>query len=365
MNSNKVAWIHIDILTRAHEFGQGTYPKSHLWGYPLEKKSGRNTLNPLISSKLIQWICKTYNSLTKNRLGNLLIELSLLKDIRQLSCIYCVSGRLFWIPLLKGLGLINAKLVILIYRLPENSPWWKLHDLHLSKYILNNYDGINCLTKKTETNLKVLLKKDGIQIQYIPWGTDHFFFKRSCSVNKSIFFFASGKTNRDYKTLVRAANKLPDIQFILIGHFDIDESNGSNIHIIKSSTSIPDKAIDYDELKLHYADCYAVCIPLNEDTNDTCGYTEMLESMAMGKPVLMTKSGCLDINLEEENCGLYLKPNDPGDWAEKIKLLAKNKSKRSVMGENGRNLVESTYNSNAYEKRIEAFLSKIVTRIQP
>ena len=46
-------------------------------------------------------------------------------------------------------------------------------------------------------------------------------------------------------------------------------------------------------LKEWYAQSLAVCIPLSGDADDTCGYTNMLEAMAMRKPVLMTQSGCL------------------------------------------------------------------------
>ena len=55
----------------------------------------------------------------------------------------------------------------------------------------------------------------------------------------------------------------------------------------------PDQAIDYLTLKTWYEQCSAVCIPLSGDADDTCGYTNMLEAMAMAKPVIDDRSGCL------------------------------------------------------------------------
>ena len=61
-----------------------------------------------------------------------------------------------------------------------------------------------------------------------------------------------------------------------------------------------------------------MCIPLTGNKHDTCGYTECLEAMAMGKPVIMTKSGCLDLNLEKEGVGLYVNPKDAEDWVKRL-----------------------------------------------
>ena len=113
-------------------------------------------------------------------------------------------------------------------------------------------------------------------------------------------------------------------------------------------------------LKEHYSQSIAICISLNGDPNDTCGYTELLEAMSMSKPVLMTRSGCLDINIEKENIGYYVNPKDPLDWMRKINLIFENSEEAKKMGKNGRKLVEKTYNISSYEKRVRDFLTKII-----
>jgi glycosyltransferase involved in cell wall biosynthesis len=355
----KIAWIHTDILNRTRDFEKGLYPKSHLWGYPFKQNEETHFLNPLIFKIWLRGISKFYNLITKSRLGNLLVEISLLLKLNEFDLIYCVSGKLFWIPILKRLGLIKTKLVILIYRIPEKAPFWKFHNLHLSENILRAFDGINCLTQKTADELLVRLGKDK-EIKYLPWCTDEKLFLNN---NKSEpkYFFSSGKTNRDYETLLDAIKRVPEKKFILIGHFSkIKTLNQiANLDIIHSTKQQTDSAISYTSLKKHYSEAIAVCIPLNGDPNDTCGYTELLEAMAMAKPVLMTRSGCLDINIEEENIGYYIDPNDPHDWARKIDFISNNNRKASIMGANGRKLIDKTYNVASYENRVREFLYKI------
>ena len=87
----------------------------------------------------------------------------------------------------------------------------------------------------------------------------------------------------------------------------------------------------------------------------------MLEAMSMGKPILMTNSGCLDIDIEKEEIGLYVNPGDATDWIKKINYLINNPRKAKQMGEKGRKLIKKVYNLSSYENRIHNFLNRIST----
>ena len=359
---NKIAWVHIDILDKINDFEKGLYPRSHLWGYPLENNNGFHALNPFSKNKWLHALSKFHECITRARFGNLLIEISLLLKIKEYNSIYCISGKLFWIPILKKFGLIRTKLIILIYRIPEPVPFWKFHNLHLSAFILSAYDGVNCLTKKTENDLVSLLGNHK-EIEYIPWCTDDRLFVNK-GESEPIYFFSSGKTNRDYTTLLDSIQQLSEKKFLLIGHFPKTKivNEIPNLIIIHSDKNQTDTAIPYRSLVKHYSEAIAVCISLNGDPNDTCGYTEMLEAMAMGKPVLMTRSGCLDINIEKENIGFYVNSHDPSDWVKKINFISNNPKETKFMGKNGRRLVEQIYNISSYEKRVQDFLDKISSK---
>ena len=103
----RVAWIHLDIKNRIHEFDEGIYPMSNLWGYPLKKQNRKNILNPLFKNCIIIRFCSIIDKITRNRLGNSWIEISLIYKRKQFDAVYCVSGRLFWIPILKKIKIKN------------------------------------------------------------------------------------------------------------------------------------------------------------------------------------------------------------------------------------------------------------------
>ena len=128
--------------------------------------------------------------------------------------------------------------------------------------------------------------------------------------------------------------------------------------IIRSTANQTDTAISYTELKDYYSKSIAVCIPLNDDPEDTCGYTELLESMAMGKPVIMAKTGCLDINIEVQEVGYYYEPHNAHDLSDKLRLLYNNRTATVRLGQNGNKLAKKKYNLEVYSSRLQNFLKK-------
>ena len=151
------------------------------------------------------------------------------------------------------------------------------------------------------------------------------------------------------------------MKFVVIGHFSEELINLAppNMKIIRSAANQTDTAISYSELKEYYSKSIAVCIPLNDDPDDTCGFTELLESMAMGKPVIKAKTGCLDINIEEQSVGYYYEPHNPYDLSDKLQLLYSKPKTAERLGRNGKKLVNEKYNIDVYRYRVKRFIDKI------
>jgi glycosyltransferase involved in cell wall biosynthesis len=176
------------------------------------------------------------------------------------------------------------------------------------------------------------------------------------------FFLATGKTYRDYATLVKAAKEVATEIRIIGPTRQKTEDLPSNVKWIDTSSNPPDQAIDYPTLREWYAQCIAVCIPLSGDANDTCGYTNMLEVMAMRKPVLMTQSGCLHINPETDGFGIQINPRDTQGWAHAMNLLQKNKEKKLEMGNRGREIVERDFTIERFNKDVLQFIETILKK---
>jgi glycosyltransferase involved in cell wall biosynthesis len=73
--------------------------------------------------------------------------------------------------------------------------------------------------------------------------------------------------------------------------------------------------------------------------SDRSTMTKMMEYMALGKPVVAFD--LTEHRFTAQDAALYARPNDEGEFARKIMLLMDDPQRREVMGEKGRNRIES------------------------
>ena len=174
------------------------------------------------------------------------------------------------------------------------------------------------------------------------------------------FFLASGKTGRDYQTLVKAANGI-NVEIRIIGpSIQKPRDLPPNVNWIDTSSNPPDPAIDYPTLKEWYAQCSGVCIPLSGDADDTCGYTNMLEGMAMSKPVIMTRSGCLHIDPASRNFGILIEPRDSQGWSDAMNRILNDENFASECGENGRKIAEEEFSIERFNRDVVSFINEVI-----
>ena len=201
------------------------------------------------------------------------VELSVLKASKQADLIYSVCG-----PLTLA-RLYPKKLVSWTFRNPinQNKGLKIAHQAYKHRNLSANA-GFLCLTPTAAKSFSKFAHS-----KFLPWCVDLEMFRTSTETipHKKTFFFASGKTERDYETLIKAA-PMVDAEIRIIGPSHLRPLTiPSNINWIDTSHEPPDKAIDYNTLRNWYEQAIAVCIPLSGDADDTCGYTNMLEGMAM------------------------------------------------------------------------------------
>ena len=273
------------------------------------------------------------------------IELSALKASRHSSFIYSVCG-----PLAIAKFVPN-KIISWVFRPPK-----KLSQNYFNSYnknSLSSQSGFFCLTKIAEEYFSQFSSA-----KFIPWCVDLDLFDGRQAKVKTPFFLASGKTGRDYETLIKAS-QLTKIEIRIIGpNKQKPATLPINVRWIDTSANPPDQAIDYPTLRNWYAECIAVCIPLSGEAEDTCGYTNMLEAMAMRKPVLMTRSGCLHIDPESGGFGKLIEPKDRKGWASAMNELVDNRERTQTLGENGRKIAETEFETERFNRDIVCYIQE-------
>ena len=347
-----VSILHPYIEDRLFEIEQKHYPKNHLWGLDQFQKEAEWNLNFIQTEKIVcpKSLERILNKTFFKGSPGLKAEISAWKESKKTDIIYSVCG-----PLALSQYYSKAKIVAWIYQKPNNSAKGFLNPY--SRKNIKSIDALLCLTPTAEKFFSLYTKS-----KFIPWCIDLELFdgKQPFQQPNNPFFLATGKTGRDYNTLINAA-QLIDSEIRIIGPKEQKPNEiPANVNWVETSGDPPDKAIDYNTLRDWYKDSIGVCIPLSGDANDTCGYTNMLEAMAMRKPVLMTKSGCLHINPESNGFGMQIKPKDTLSWVDAMNYIIKNHEKAINMGNRGREIVERDFTLKRFNQDVVEFIDNIV-----
>jgi glycosyltransferase involved in cell wall biosynthesis len=118
-----------------------------------------------------------------------------------------------------------------------------------------------------------------------------------------------------------------------------------------------------DLVRDHYPASTGGLIILKNDPVEytACGFTELIELMAMSRPVIVTRTGALpaQIDVEKAGCGLHVPPANPKALAAAMEALASDPNAARQMGENGRRMTETHYNTGRYAKELHTFFESL------
>ncbi|MCM1080042.1 MAG: glycosyltransferase [Bacteroidales bacterium] len=187
------------------------------------------------------------------------------------------------------------------------------------------------------------------KVQQCPWGADLDFYDRLTAGNTVMRkdFISTGKERRDMPTLLAAFGKCRDQHLDLITAADCC---GTNYEEMLSVTSIPEnvsvtinRTMWIPELAERILPHKCICICCKE-TNYTVGLTTLVEALAFGMPVIISKNPNQPFDAGKEGCGITVDYNDAEGWSNAIRYIADHPEAASVMGKRARELAGSTYN---------------------
>lgn len=200
---------------------------------------------------------------------------------------------------------------------------------------------------------------DPSKIVLIKRGTDDKFWVPQ--ERKADMICSVGMEARDYPTLVEALRPLN-----IPCHICAGESRGVLFETVKRLYDIEDMPSNItigekkpDELKELYARCRFVVVPLLPSDSDN-GLTTILEAMAMGKPVICSRTeGQIDV-IEDGVTGIFVPPGDPVALREAIEELWKDPGKCEKMGRKARKFIEKNHNLEQFVEAIKRESKNVV-----
>ena len=106
-----------------------------------------------------------------------------------------------------------------------------------------------------------------------------------------------------------------------------------------------------------------VLLTLLPDPNmrEAVGYTNLLEAMAMGRPVIKTRTGAIDedINVEQLGIGLYVDPRNEVSLKRAVTELFYAPEHAMELGKKGRQLAEQYYNMERFGGDLHNFFESL------
>ena len=193
-----------------------------------------------------------------------------------------------------------------------------------------------------------------IPYRFVHFGADADYF-RPMDLPPDDFVLSFGSRARDYPTLIKAWEKVARDQTRL------------KIIGIDNMAPVADKDPSIDlvgrvplpTLMSYIGKARVIIIPLHYHKY-SCGQMSFLQSMAMGKSCIVTRTPSSEDYLTDNKDALFVTPHDPEDLAEKIAMLLHDRAMNNIIAANARQTIENRFNEKNMAREIHDFISAII-----
>jgi glycosyltransferase involved in cell wall biosynthesis len=175
------------------------------------------------------------------------------------------------------------------------------------------------------------------------------------------WFLSCGKTHRDIEVVIEAFRDLKASVKILLPQPGVFDPLPPNI-MVESDQGL-DEAI-YLPLTHHfyrYSGATLITFLSDPEQHRALGVTNLLESMACSRPLIVSRTGALlsEIDVEKNEIGLYMDPGDASSLRKAVMRLMENMDEAREMGLKGRKLCEKHYNMDRFAEDLHTFFERL------
>lgn len=262
---------------------------------------------------------------------------------------------------LRRFGIFRKPIVSTLHHPPTAEQLVDIKNGGHDKFIVLSDTLHRSLVEEYSINSEILVKID--------WGPDIAFYRDYVPPlvwdpdQMKPVLISAGKSNRDYKLLVDAIQGI-DCQLRIYGSSNSLSSLSTRPkNVLIKSGGVNTNAISYPAMVEAYKNAQIIVIPLIK-VDKLAGLTSLMDVLAVGRPVIMTKNPYLDIDIEREGIGLWVDPGDTKGWQLAINKLVSNPVEAAQMGARARKLCVDRYNIDRYAGRLVDVVSDLFSTIK-
>ena len=228
---------------------------------------------------------------------------------------------------------------IVIWEVPWSSEW--AYRAFVAQRTIPRADGA-IVFSKNQIELVHLMYGKKVRCDFVPFYVDVTFFSPRPSHTMNPFILSTGHdTGRDFNILLEISNTIPRL-------FKLKTSILSAVQNREAFPNVEfiEDYLPYSAFRNLYRDAEIVIITTFETPN-ACGVTSLMESMAMGKPTIVSDNPALRDYLPPEDSGVVVPVGDIDALRNAIIDLLMNPDKAKMMGKNARAFAERRFNPNS------------------
>ena len=310
-------------------------PNHLLFGTNYLKKYGHSVTNFSVSPNL-----KNDDSFLKQslysffHLENLHLQKAVFRRIDDFDIIYCLSGGVSeWLYLQNSRNNFHKPILTLYHHPLPNGKLDPLRNF-LRKKIFKNQSKILSLSSHTANSFNDLNNRK--IAESLHWGVDHDFYSRithsSEIQNSSDIVLTCGRTSRDLTTFSKAIKAANVKSHVICPEKEVTRlvTTDGLISVDATTYSTTQKDNTYQKMANLIQNVRVIAIPLEEQST-LAGLTSLMDCLGFGKPVIMTKNPCIDIDIEAEGIGKWVDPYDVDGWTREIKWHFENIEQSNCM----------------------------------
>jgi len=257
---------------------------------------------------------------------------------------------------LRAAGLLKTPLLCIQHHTLNRGRLMSLRNPFINT-LVRGVDAFPALSEKVAAEINQRWRNPEHKSISLAWGPDASFYPRSEAGHGVL---AAGRTGRDFATFGLAASRVGSPARI----YCLDTARTSNFANFAPNVQVhtpgPGRAFSYPEMMQAHQNAQVIGIPLATSEDSLAGLTSLVDALALGKPVIMTRNPFIDLDIEAQGIGRWVAPGDVDGWEAAIRWFQQNPDEGLAMGRRARALVDDQgYNSRAFATQIEGLIQRM------